>query len=110
MESQDCLFDMEDHDSINFLDDNVQENKQHGFENTFRQESVDQIMNVDNELGNIPPSPADFEINRKLIESEDANSDIFEHDIAKEVEMQSLFLDKCTQPGREFHDRNPQDY
>lgn len=110
MESQDCLFDMEDHDSIAFLDDNAQENKQHGYENTFQKESIDHIMNIANEMGNIPPSHEDLLINQKLIESEEASSGIYGHDLAKEAEIQSLFLDKCTQPGKEFHDRNPQDY
>lgn len=103
MDSQECLFNMDDNISIDFS----AKGSNHGNENQFRaspsKEPEHLHMNIKEELEHIPQVDEDLLANHKLSEYNELELDLYNQDGAKEHEFQSLFYENCTQPGRECY-------
>lgn len=102
MESQECLFDMDDAGSINFLEDKAQKTHRDEYDHPLWPENESLNSNFGDDIGNIPPVDEDLLLNQKLIDCEDAHSGIFEPSGHWENQIQPIYFENESHRNRWF--------
>lgn len=110
MDSQECFFGINDELSIDLSQENGVIGNRNEFGNDTQKENEALNFNINQELGDIPRVDEDLLADQKLSDFEEMHSNLYDQDMAKEIEFQSLFYEKCTQPGKEWVEQTPGGY